>query len=148
MKHQSKLLLCVILTILFTLTQTKSQYKVINTIRNTSTVTLTLNYTGTDNYFIKETSPIIKTLTFTFHTHTFFDFSFKITDPNNKRFEWPQYGVFPIDPEGAFSFPIANSAVSFEYTESPFDFRIIRRQNGAILFSTYDQQIIYSDHYL
>lgn len=76
------------------------------------------------------------------------DFSFKITDPNQKRFEVPQYGVFPIDPEANFSFPIASSAVTFEYTESPFDFRIIRKQNGAILFSTYNQQIIYSDHYL
>ena len=60
----------------------------------------------------------------------------------------PQYGVFPIDPEGNFSFPLAAAAVSFEYTESPFDFRIIRRQNGAVLFSTYDETIIFSDHYL
>jgi len=117
MNSQRRLLLCIIITILFTSIHAKSQYKVINTIRNTSTLTLTLNYTGSDNYFIKETSPIIKKLTFTFHTHTFFDFLFKITDPNNKRFEWPQYGVFPIDPEGNFSFPTSNSAVSFEYTE-------------------------------
>jgi hypothetical protein len=117
-------------------------------VRNTTTITLTLNYTGSDNYYIKSTSPIIKTLLFSFHTQSFQDFYFKITDPNNKRFEWPQRDMFPIDPLANFSFPIANSAVTFEYTESPFDFRIIRKQNGAILFSTYNQQLIFSDHYL
>jgi alpha-glucosidase len=148
MKLQKQFIWYFVLAVLLGCITAKSQYKVVNTLRNSTTVTLTLNYTGTDDYYIKESSPIIKTLTFYFHTHTFFDFSFKITDPSNKRFEWPQQGVFPIDPEGNFSFPIASSAVNFEYTESPFDFRIIRKQNGAVLFSTYNQQIIYSDHYL
>ena len=145
MPSLSKLIL--ILTLLAT-TLAKSDYKVVKEVRNTTAIVLTLSYTGTDDYFIKESSPIIKTLLFTFHTHTFFDFSFKITDPNHKRFEVPQYGVFPIDPEADFSFPIANAAVAFEFTQSPFDFRIIRKQNGAILFSTYNQKVIYSDHYL
>lgn len=145
---KQKLVVLLILAVVLTVIEAKSEYKVVNTVRNTTTVTLTLNYTGTDNYYIKPTSPIIKTLNFYFHTLTFSDFTFKITDPNNKRFEWPQGGVFPVDPEGNFSFPIASSAVSFEYTESPFDFKIIRKQNGAILFSTYNQQIIFSEYYL
>jgi hypothetical protein len=140
--------LWIAIALLLACIQAKSQYKVVNTFKNTTTITLTLNYTGADEYYVKPTSPIIKSLLFSFRTHTFFDFSFKITDTQNKRFEWPQQGIFPIDPEGNFSFPIANSAVTFEYTESPFDFRIIRKQNGAVLFSTYNQQIIYSDHYL
>lgn len=143
-----RLLLCILFMILVGFTHAKSQYRVVNTVRNTSTITLTLNYTGTDDYHIKPSSPIIKTLLFTFHAHTFFDFSFKFTDPNHNRFEWPQGGVFPLDPEANFSFPIANSAVNLEYSESPFDFKITRKQNGATLFSTYNQQIIYSDHYL
>ncbi len=93
--------------------QAKSEYNVVSTSKNTTTITLTLNYTGADQYYLKPTSPILKNLLFTFRTHTFFDFSFKITDINNKRFEWPQQGIFPIDPEGNFSFPIANSAVTF-----------------------------------
>jgi alpha-glucosidase len=53
-----------------------------------------------------------------------------------------------MDPYGNFSFPISNSAVDFTYTENPFDFRVVRKQNGAILFSTYNKNIIYSDRYL
>ena len=140
--------LWVVIALLLACIHTKSQYKVVSTFKNTTTISLTLNYTGNDDYYLKATSPIIKTLLFSFRTHTFFDFSFKITDPNNKRFEWPQQGIFPIDPAANFTFPIANSAVTFEYTESPFDFRIIRKQNGAMIFSTYNQQIIFSDHYL
>ena len=111
-------------------------------------MTLTLAYTGKDNFYVKESSPIIKTLIFHMQVHTFFDFSFKITDANNKRFEVPQYGIFSIDPQGNFTFPLAASGITFEYTESPFDFRIIRKQNGAVIFSTYNQQLVMSDHYL
>lgn len=47
-----------------------------------------------------------------------------------------------------FSFPIAAAGVHFEYTENPFDFKITRKQTGSVLFSTYNQKIIFSDHYL
>jgi len=130
------------------LAQAKSNYRVTDTNKNTTTITLTLTYTGQDDYYIKTTSPVSKNLIFTFHTLAFNDFTFKINDANKKRFEVPQAGAFPADPLGNFSFPIANSAVAFEYTENPFDFRIIRKQNAAVLFSTYEQNIIFSDHYL
>lgn len=83
-----------------------------------------------------------------FHTHAFNDFVFNFTDANKERFKVPQHGVFPFDPLASFSFPISASAINFEYSENPFDFKITRKQNGAILFSTYDQNIIFSDHYL
>ena len=67
---------------------------------------------------------------------TYSDFHFKMIDPNNKRFEVPQEGVFPIDPNKNFSFPIAQSAVTFEYSENPFEFKIIRKENKAVLYST------------
>lgn len=98
MKADKYFILGLMLAFLITFATAKTQYRVVNTYRNTTTISLTLNYTGTDDYYIKTSSPIIKTLNFYFHTHTFFDFSFKITDPNNKRFEWPQQGIFPIDP--------------------------------------------------
>lgn len=101
------LLLCALLG------HAKSSYKVTGTNRNTTTITLNLAYTGQDDYYLKPTSPISKNLIFTFHTLAFNDFAFKITDANNKRFEVPQAGIFPADPLANFSFPIANSAVSF-----------------------------------
>jgi hypothetical protein len=148
MNPSNKLALLLILTTLVLGLLAKSDYKVVSSFKTTTSITLTLNYTGDADYYLKSTSPIVKVLNFHFQTHTFFDFSFKITDPYNKRFEVPQQGIFPIDPEGNFTFPIAASGVFFEYTESPFDFKITRKQNGATLFSTYNQQIIYSDHYL
>ena len=144
----NKLILLFVSCLLISLTLAKSQYKVTSNSTNSSTVTLTLTYTGSDDYYVKPTSPIIKTLTFRFHCMTFNDFSFKISDPNNHRFEVPQKGVFPIDPIAGFSFPISASGVNFTYTADPFDFRIVRKQNGAVLFSTYDHNVVFSDHYL
>lgn len=108
-----QLLSVVILLLLLAAAQSRSDYKVTNAVRNTTTVTLTLDYTGKDDFYIKTTSPIIKKLTFTFHTLAFNDFTFKIADANNKRFEVPQVNIFPIDPLTNFSFPISGSAVAF-----------------------------------
>lgn len=125
-----------------------SNYRVRSTVKSTSTITLILEYTGKDDYYLKPTSPISKNLNFTFHTFTYSDFMFKITDLDKKRFEVPQYDIFPTDPLANFSFPILTSGVTFQYTEIPFDFKITRKQNGAVLFSTFNKNIIFSDHYL
>ena len=101
------ILLCTLLA------HTKSSYRVTSTNRNTTTITLSLTYTGQDDFYIKPTSRISKNLIFTFHTLAFNDFTFKITDANKKRFEVPQSGVFSTDPLGNFSFPIANSGIVF-----------------------------------
>lgn len=79
---------------------------------------------------------------------TYNDFTFKIVDTDNKRFEIPQHGIYPTDPVANFSFPISLSGIEFEYSENPFDFRITRKYNRATLFSTYNQKLIFSDHYL
>ena len=141
-------LLALLVALLASPAFSKTDYKVTSTNSNTSSISFTLTYTGKDDYYLKPTSPISKTLHFIFHTNAFNDFYFKITDPNNKRFEIPQHGIFPTDPLVNFSFPISASAVRFEHTNEPFDFRIIRKQNGAVLFSTYDQNIVFSEHYL
>jgi alpha-glucosidase len=148
MINKISITLFLLLLVLFTTINSRSSYSVCDSVRNTTTVTLTLKYSGSKNYYIKPSSPISKNLIFTFHTLAFNDFTFKIVDADNKRFEVPQYGIFPIDPLTNFSFPIAASAVTFEYNENPFEFRITRKQNGAVLFSTYGQHITFSDHYL
>lgn len=125
-----------------------ADYKVINTLRNSTTLLLDLTYTGTDEYYVKPTSPIVKNLQFVFHTLAFYDFYFKIVDSAKKRFEVPTYGAFPSDPLNGSSFPITASAVTFTYTENPFNFKITRRSNNAVLFSTEGKNIIFSDYYL
>jgi hypothetical protein len=86
MNKATTLLIVAIILLLSSLGSAKSEYKVVSTTKNTTTITLALSYTGKDDYYVKSTSPIIKNLLFTFHTLAFNDFTFKITDPNNKRF--------------------------------------------------------------
>ena len=75
-----------LLTCLIILSSSKSAYKVVGTYKNSTTVVLNLTYTGSDDFYIKPTSPIVKHLQFTFHTLGFNDFTFKIIDINNKRY--------------------------------------------------------------
>lgn len=137
-----------ILACLVVLAACLSEYQVVNETRNNTSITLELQYFGTDEYFLKPTSPIIKRLIFVIKVLTYNDFSFKITDADNKRFEVPQYDPFPVDPYQYFSYPIAMSAIDFTYNANPFDFKIVRRENGAILFSTFNRRLIYSNYYI
>ena len=114
MKNQ--IIRILLLVCLVSLTNTLFPYRVTKTQNTSSAITLTLTYTGQEEYYRKPTSPIVKELLFTFHSYTFTDFSFKIYDPKNPRFEVPQEGYFPIEPISNFSFPISLSSVRFEYT--------------------------------
>lgn len=63
-----------------------SEYEVVKAIHYNSNVTLFLKYTGTTDFFIKETSPIIKNLIFTIKTFSYSDFEIKIVDADRERF--------------------------------------------------------------
>ena len=80
------LLLALLVTLLVAPVFSKTDYKVVSSNSNTSSISFTLSYTGKDDYYGKPTSPISKTLYFIFHTNAFNDFYFKITDPNNRHF--------------------------------------------------------------
>ena len=71
---------------LILLASCKSNYKVVAAEKSSSTVALSLEYTGSDDYYVNEKSPIIKQLKFTFHVYAFQDFEFKITDSKSTRF--------------------------------------------------------------
>lgn len=60
----------------------------------------------------------------------------------------PQGGIFPTDPNTGFSFPINLASFVFEYTDSPFSFKITRKQDGSVLFDTHGTDIIFSNYYL
>lgn len=136
------------LLLLIVLVSARSEYEIINEVKSASSIKLELLYIGSEEYIGNPKSPIIKNLEFTFHVHSFNDFYVKIVDAKNKRFQVPQKDVFPIDPMASFSYPIAVAGVTIEYTFKPFDFKIIRRQNMAVLFSTYDQDFKFSDHFI
>lgn len=125
-----------------------SEYKVINETKTANAVILLLEYTGKAEYYLKPTSPIVKLLNFTLTTLTFDEFAFKITDASRARFEVPQGAPFPEDPYRNFSFPLLSSAIAFEYAANPFDFRVVRKQSGAVLFSTFNRTVVYSDYYI
>jgi hypothetical protein len=137
-----------LLLVLLTLINARSEYRVVNVDKTLSRITLQLAYTGTDQYYIKPTSPIIRNLKFVFNVHAFYDFYVKITDLHNPRYEVPQNDPWPIDPLSSFTYPINLSGVSFEYTSYPFDFKITRKINGATIFSTYDKDLIFSEHFM
>lgn len=79
---------------------------------------------------------------------TFYDFTFKIIDAESNRFEVPQGNGFPEDSLRNSSFPIEASRYGFTYTLNPFDFRISRKINNSTIFSTYEQDMIYSSYYI
>ena len=59
---------------------TTSKYEVVNAENSTSSLTLTLKYTGQDDYYLKPTSPIVKNLKLTIKTLSYTDFDLKIVD--------------------------------------------------------------------
>lgn len=133
---------------LILLVSARSQYKVASSSCDVSSCALELAYTGTDDYYISPKSAIIKNLNVVFQALTYSDFHIKITDSKNRRFEVPQGNGFPEDPARNFTFPMMAAGYVFTYSNEPFDFRISRRSNNNTIFSTYNQNIIYSDYYL
>ncbi|XP_017358744.1 sucrase-isomaltase, intestinal [Cebus imitator] len=70
-------------------------------------------------------------------------FRFKITDPNNKRYEVPHQYV------KEFTGPaVSDTLYDVSVTENPFSIKVIRKSNGRILFDTSIGPLVYSDQYL
>jgi len=77
-------LLVVLLVLLFIVS--KAQYAVVDKEVTSSSIKLYLKYTGTNDYYVKPKSKIVKDLVFHFKALTYSEFNFKIYDPNNSRF--------------------------------------------------------------
>jgi len=86
---------------------------VTNVDKTLSRITLTLQYTGSDQYYVKPTSPITRDLKFIFNVHAFYDFYIKITDLHSSRYEVPQSDPWPMDPLSSFTYPINLSGMTF-----------------------------------
>lgn len=137
-----------IFTTLLILVSSLSKYKVTNKQIDESSYMFELDYFGSEAFYVKNTSNIIKQLKFEFKALSSMDFHIKITDSKNKRFEVPQGGVFPTDTLANKSSPISSSAFNFSYTENPFDFRVFRKVGNVTLFSSYEGELIFSEYYL
>lgn len=105
-----------IFTTLLILVSSLSKYKVTDKQIDESSYTFELDYFGSEAFYVKNTSNIIKQLKFEFKALSPMDFHIKITDSKNKRFEVPQGGVFPTDTLANKSSPISSSAFNFSYT--------------------------------
>ncbi|KAM5332711.1 sucrase-isomaltase, intestinal [Glossophaga mutica] len=70
-------------------------------------------------------------------------FRFKITDPNNKRYEVPHQ--FAQEFNGTTA---SNTLYDVLVTEKPFSIKVTRKSNGRILFDTSIGPLVYSDQYL
>uniref|UniRef100_A0A8C6W327 Sucrase-isomaltase, intestinal n=1 Tax=Nannospalax galili TaxID=1026970 RepID=A0A8C6W327_NANGA len=68
---------------------------------------------------------------------------FKITDPNNKRFEVPHQFV------KEFNGPSSSETLyNVQVTDNPFTLKVIRKSNNRILFDTSVGPLVYSNQYL
>uniref|UniRef100_A0A4X2L9V0 Sucrase-isomaltase n=1 Tax=Vombatus ursinus TaxID=29139 RepID=A0A4X2L9V0_VOMUR len=68
---------------------------------------------------------------------------FKITDPNNQRYEVPHQYV------SQFTQPAAtDTKYKVEVTDNPFSIKVIRKSNNRVLFDTSVGPLVYSDQYL
>ena len=113
-----------------------SQYSVVSKEEGSSYLKLNLRYTGQHDYYVKPKSKVVKELVFYFKALTYSDFSFKIYDPNQARFEVPQGGIFPADPQANFSFPLSSASYKINYTNEHFSFLVTRKSTDAVLFDS------------
>lgn len=123
-------------------------YKVKDSKINESTIVLNLEYTGSDSYYIKPTSPIYKNLKLTLVCQSEYDLYFKITDVDSTRFEIPQYAPFPVDPLLKEAYPLNQSEFVVTFTEAPFSLKIIRKSTNELLFDSSVGDLVFSSHYI
>ncbi|KAL1778054.1 sucrase-isomaltase, intestinal, partial [Sigmodon hispidus] len=85
----------------------------------------------------------ITSVLLTTHSQTPNRFRFKITDPNNKRYEVPHQFVSNVNGISA-----AEALYDVQVTEKPFSIKVIRKSNKRVLFDTSIGPLVYSNQYL
>uniref|UniRef100_A0A8C0TM78 Sucrase-isomaltase n=1 Tax=Canis lupus familiaris TaxID=9615 RepID=A0A8C0TM78_CANLF len=109
---------------------------------------LTATSTGLEATLNRISSPTlfgndITRVLFTTQNQTANRFRFKITDPNNKRYEVPHQFVKEFTGTAA-----SNTLYDVQVINNPFSIKVIRKSNGRILFDTSIGPLVYSDQYL
>jgi alpha-glucosidase len=117
-------------------------YEVVNYEETNHSITALLGYTGTDDYYIKTTSPWVKLLNFTCVYEGETEFQITITDAHADRFRLPYRAPFPYTKKLD---PIVHRRYKVEVTFRPFAFRVIRNSTNEIIFDTKNFDFVYSD---
>ncbi|XP_036997134.2 sucrase-isomaltase, intestinal [Artibeus jamaicensis] len=99
----------------------------------------TLNRISSPTLFGNDISSVLLTT----QNQTANRFRFKITDPNNKRYEVPHQYVQEFDGNAA-----SDTLYDVQVTESPFSIKVIRKSTMKTLFDTSIGPLVYSDQYL
>ncbi|XP_036301753.1 sucrase-isomaltase, intestinal [Pipistrellus kuhlii] len=85
----------------------------------------------------------INPLVLTTQSQTANRFRFKITDPNNRRYEVPHQFVKEFTGTAA-----QDTLYNVQITKNPFSIKVLRKSNNNTLFDTSVGPLVYSDQYL
>ncbi|XP_007446500.1 PREDICTED: sucrase-isomaltase, intestinal [Lipotes vexillifer] len=85
----------------------------------------------------------INTVLLTTQSQTPKRFRFKITDPNNRRYEVPHQFVKEFNGTAA-----SDTLYDVKVTDNPFSIKVYRKSNDRLLFDTSIGPLVYSDQYL
>lgn len=110
--------------------------------QNSTYFSAMLTYTGTDDYYIKPTSPWVKNLALTAFFEGDSEFHLYILDTQKHRFNIPYQTPFPYTKALP---PLTNPQYSFNITTSPFSFSVTRVSTGEVIFNTQNFDFVYSD---
>ncbi|XP_058412401.1 sucrase-isomaltase, intestinal [Diceros bicornis minor] len=110
--------------------------------------TMTTNSTGLEARLNRIPSPTlfgndINNVLLTTQRQTPNRFRFKLTDPNNIRYEVPHQYV-----QESTGTPDSETLYDVQVAENPFSIQVIRKSNGRTLFDTSIGPLVYSDQYL
>ncbi|XP_055452485.1 sucrase-isomaltase, intestinal [Psammomys obesus] len=113
-----------------------------------NTETVNMKSTGLEAKLNRISSPTlfgedIQSVLLTTQSQTKNRFRFKITDPNNKRYEVPHQFVQEVP-----GIPAADALYDVQVSEKPFSIKVIRKSNGRVLFDTSIGPLVYSNQYL
>lgn len=113
-----------------------------------NTEALNIKSTGLEAKLNRISSPTlfgedIQSVLLTTQSQTKNRFRFKITDPNNKRYEVPHQFVQEVP-----GIPTADALYDVQVSEKPFSIKVIRKSNGRVLFDTSVGPLVYSNQYL
>ena len=126
----------------------KNAYKLVSQSLVDIRIELIVNYTGTDDYYIKPDSFIVKTLNVSVKIYSEQEFSIKISDAKDpKRWSVPEAAPFPNDSyRKSRATPVKTYAIEFE--ANLFSLRVLRKSTGEVLFDTSHSSFIFSNQYI